>query len=101
MNPKFWGMLGLAMRAGKLEAGEEKAARAIRSGSGFLILLAQDASLNTEKKFTDMGVFHSVNVIRPGSRFEIGAAIGKKFSVIAAVTDKGFAEQLSKLCIQD
>lgn len=97
MNPKFWGMLGLAMRAGKLACGESKASEIIRSGGGFLILLADDASANAEKRFTNMSAYHSVPLIRPGSRFEIGSATGRSFSVVAAVTDDGFAKQLIKL----
>ena len=97
MNPKFWGMLGLARRAGKLAMGEEKASDAVRSGKAALILLALDASANTEKKFSDMGRFRSVPVLRPGGRFQMGAAVGRAAAVTLAVTDPGFAEQLARL----
>ena len=54
MNPKLKGMLGLAMRAGKLACGESKAAEAIRGGRAELVLLSADASDNTEKRFLNM-----------------------------------------------
>ena len=98
MNPKFWGMLSLAMRAGKLTLGEEKTLSAIQSGKAQLVMLATDAGVNTEKKFTDKSAYYQVPLLRPDRRERLGAAIGKKNAVVLAVTDKGFAKQLSKLC---
>ena len=97
MNPKFRGMLGLARRAGRLVCGESKTAEAIRNGKCFLLLLADDASPNTEKKFKNMSEFYSANMVRPGTRFELGKALGQTSVVSAAVTDEGFAKQLSIL----
>ncbi len=97
MTPKFSGMLGLAMRAGKLSVGESKAADAVRGGKAVLLLLATDTARNTEKRFLNMTQFYQVPCIRPGDRVELGAAIGKKAAVVLAVTDGGFAEQLTKL----
>ena len=97
MNPKFRGMLSLAMRAGKLAVGEAKATDAVRQEKAHLLLLEEDAGPNTEKKVTDMGAYRQIPVLRPGKREEIGAAIGKKFAVVVAVTDTGFSEQLSTL----
>lgn len=45
--------LGLAMRAGKLVTGDEIVLKAIRSGEAKLVILAGDASANTQKKFRD------------------------------------------------
>ena len=97
MNPKFWGMLSLAMRAGKLVLGEDKVLSAIQSGKASLLLLADDAGNNTEKKFLDKSAFYQISVLRPGDRTRIGNAIGKKNAVVVAVTDTGFQEQLIKL----
>lgn len=97
MNPKFWGMLGLAQRAGKLAVGQEKAAEAVRNGGAVLLLLAEDASANTEKKVRDMSRFYEVPVLSPGDRVKIGSAIGRESAVVAAVTDSGFSQQLLRL----
>ncbi len=97
MNSKFWGMLSLAMRAGKLSPGEGKAEDAVRGSKAKLILLAKDASDNTRKKFSDMGTFHKVPVLKIEDRFRMGGAIGRDFAVVIAVTDNNFAEQLLKL----
>ena len=47
---KFLQLLGLAMRAGKVVSGEELVIREIRSGKAQLVILAEDAKKNTEKK---------------------------------------------------
>lgn len=96
MNPKLKGMLGLAMRAGKLACGESKAAEAIRGGRAELVLLSADASENTEKRFLNMTQYYHVLVLRPQRR-EILAAILGRSAVVLAVTDAGFAEQIKKL----
>ncbi|MBR5152564.1 MAG: ribosomal L7Ae/L30e/S12e/Gadd45 family protein [Clostridia bacterium] len=101
MNPKFWGMLSLAMRAGKLAVGEDKATEATRGGKACLLILSQDAGNNTEKKVTDMAAFRNIPILRPADRVRIGQAIGKEFAVALAVTDAGFAEQLSLLFSQE
>ena len=94
MNPKFWGMLSLAMRAGKLAVGEEKATAAVRGGNAYLVLLADDAGVNTEKRFIDMAAYRQLPLLRPANREEMGKPIGRKFAVAVAVTDAGFAKQL-------
>lgn len=97
MNTKFCGMLGLSMRAGKLACGEAAAEEAIRGGTAKLLILAADASGNTEKKFLNMANHHQIEVIRPGDRRAIGSAIGRAAAVTVAVTDRGLADQLSRL----
>lgn len=99
MNSKFQGMLGLAMRAGKLAVGEGKAEDAIRSGKTFLVILSTDASDNTEKKFLNMADNHGVNVVRPCDRNTLGGILGREFAVVIAVTDSGFAKQLELLSL--
>ncbi len=97
MLPKVMGMLGLAMRAGKLACGEGKAADTVRSGKAVLLILATDAGPNTEKRFLNMTQFYQIPVLRPDDRIALGNAVGKKAAVVLAVTDAGFGEQLLKL----
>ncbi len=97
MTPKLSGMLGLAMRAGKLACGEAKAADAVRGGKAVLLILATDAGPNTEKRFLNMTQFYQIPVLRPADRTALGGVIGKKAAVVVAVTDPGFGEQLVML----
>lgn len=97
INPRFWGLLSLAMRAGKLAVGEGRAQEKVRGDTASLIILSEDASDNTSKKFMNMGEYHGAAVIRAGDRYRLGNAVGKKFAVVIAVADNGFAENLLKL----
>ena len=47
-------MLGLAMKAGKVSSGEFATEQAVKSGSAYLVILAETASANTQKKFRNM-----------------------------------------------
>ena len=53
MNDKVISLLGLAERAGKIASGEFAAEKAVKIGKARLIIVAEDASDNTKKKFSD------------------------------------------------
>ncbi len=97
LAPRFKGMLSLARKAGKLETGEARATDAIRGDKTFLIILSEDASANTGKKFSNMAAFRDIPILKMGDRYELGAAIGTKFAVVIAVTDSGFATSLMEI----
>ena len=92
MNPKFLSYLGLAQRARKLATGEDIVLKSIRSGSAKLVIIAQDASENTKKKFYDKCSYFKVPIIETCSRYELGGSIGKDERVILAIEDAGFAK---------
>lgn len=94
---RFKGLISLAMKAGRLEIGEARAQDAIRGGKAYLIIVAEDASDNTKKKFKDMAAFRKLPIILTSNRDELGRTVGRNFAVTMAVTDKGFAEGLKKL----
>jgi len=96
MNHRFFNNLGLAMRAGKLATGEEAVLNAIRSGDAKLVIMAEDASENTRKKFNDKCNSYEVPLLTVGDREQLGGSIGKEARVLVAVTDGGFANMLRK-----
>ncbi|RAK23411.1 ribosomal protein L7Ae-like RNA K-turn-binding protein [Anoxybacillus vitaminiphilus] len=95
MNNKQWAsFLGLANRARKIVSGEELVVKEIRSGRAKLVLLAEDASVNTAKKIQDKCSSYHVPLRKVTDRYELGHAIGKEARVVVAVTDEGFAKKL-------
>lgn len=96
MNPKFYQMLGLAMRAGKVISGEEPVLAAIRSGQAKLVIVADDGSENTKKKIKDKSNYYGISLCIVPSREQLGTSIGKSDRVIVGVVDNGFAKQLMK-----
>ena len=61
-NNKVLSLLGLATKAGKIASGEFSTEKSVKSGKGFLVLVAADASENTKKKFRNMCEFYEVPV---------------------------------------
>lgn len=97
MKQQWTSLLGIANRARRLISGEELVVKEIRSGNAKLVLLAADASKNTEKKISDKCTFYQVPLKRVESRFVLGHAIGKEARVAVAVLDEGFARKLQTL----
>ncbi|WP_240417582.1 YlxQ family RNA-binding protein [Paenibacillus periandrae] len=96
MNNKFYNNLGMAMRAGKIVTGEESVIDSVRKGEAKLVIVAEDAAVNTCKKVSDKCTTFGVPVIQFGSRERLGASIGKESRVTIAVADAGFARMLKK-----
>jgi ribosomal protein L7Ae-like RNA K-turn-binding protein len=96
MNHKFFNNLGMAMRAGKVITGEESVIDSVRKGEARLVIVAEDAAVNTGKKVSDKCKTFGVPVIYFGSRDQLGASIGKESRVLVAISDGGFAKMLKK-----
>ena len=91
---RIYQMLGLAARAGKVADGGFSTEKAVKSGKARLIIVAEDASAGTAKKFTDMGRFRHIPVVIFGNMEELGHSIGKLERSAAAILDEGFARTL-------
>ena len=95
-SDKVYRMLGLATRAGKVVCGEGAVSDSIRSGKAKLVIVAGDASGNTEKKFKNSCEYYSVDSITADDRFVLGNAVGRSFAVILAVCDESFAKVIKE-----
>lgn len=93
---KVFGTLGLAMKAGDVVSGEFMTERAIREKMAELVIVAEDASANTKKKFKNSCSFYHVPYACFGDKDSLGRAIGKEFRASLAVTDSGFAQSIGK-----
>jgi len=88
-------MIGLALRAGRLEPGEEPAGDACRERRCRLLLTACDAAdnaLRRAERFAELGQCLTASL--PYSKAELGAALGRESCAIAAVTDLGLARAI-------
>ncbi len=89
-------LLGLAMRGRNLVSGEFQTLAAVKNGSAMLVLIAEDASANTRKLFTDKCSFYGVPVREFGRKEELGRAIGKDMRSSLGVCDEGLANAIVK-----
>ena len=93
---KILSLAGLAAKAGRIASGEFSVEKAVKTGSGHLVIVAEDASANSKKKFSDMCSYYQVPVIFMQTKEELGKAIGKEFRASVAVLDAGFAKAMLK-----
>ena len=94
---KLLNLIGLALKAGKLEIGEEPVGAAARAKHARLILIASDAADNTRRRakhFGDAGECICLEI--PAAKEELGRALGRTSCAMAALTDIGFAEAVAK-----
>ncbi len=93
---KVLSLLGIAMRGRNLVSGEFQTLDAVKNGSAMLVIIAEDASANTKKLFTDKCSFYEVPVYRYGTKEELGRAIGKDLRSSLGVCDAGLADAIIK-----
>ena len=91
---KVLSMLGLAARGRNVVSGELQTLDAIKDGSAMLVIVAEDASENTRKLFTDKCSFYQVPIKLYGTREELGRAIGKDIRSSLAVVNAGLAQSI-------
>ncbi|MCM1540618.1 MAG: ribosomal L7Ae/L30e/S12e/Gadd45 family protein [Blautia sp.] len=94
---KIYSLLGIAMRGRNLVSGEYQTLEAVKKGSAMLVVIADDASDNTKKLFSDKCSYYEVPVFRYGTKESLGRAIGKDLRSSVCVCDAGLADTIIKL----
>jgi len=97
MTERIYSFLGLATKAGKIISGEGSCEKALKSGRVYLVVVSQDASDNTKKKFKDVCSYRNIDIRFFGEKEELGRHIGKEIRSVIAVADNGFAEHIREL----
>ena len=95
-NDKILSLIGLATKAGKTVSGEFMTERETKTGNAFLVIVAQDASDNTKKRFQNMCDFYQVPICFYGDKDTLGHAMGREFRASLAILDEGFAKGIRK-----
>ena len=93
---KILNMIGLAQKAGNVASGEFSTEKAVKEGLACLVIVAEDASDNTKKKFRNMCEYYHVAMRVFSDKVSLGNACGKEFRASLAVTDQGLAKAVVK-----
>lgn len=93
---KALSMIGLATKAGKVASGEFCTEKEVKSGRAYLVIVADDASDNTKKKFQNMCDFYQVPIYFYKDKDALGHAMGKEFRASLAILDEGFADGIQR-----
>ncbi|ABN52224.1 MAG TPA: 50S ribosomal protein L7ae [Hungateiclostridium thermocellum] len=97
LENRIYSFLGLARKANKLAAGYESCERLLKAGKAELVIVAEDASQNTKKKFIDACNYRKVDIRIFGKKELLGKFIGKDIRSVIAVLDRGFAKRTIEL----
>lgn len=93
---KVLSLLGLAAKGRNVVSGEFQSESAVKDGSAMLVIMAEDASANTKKLFTDKCSYYEVPVYQYGTKETLGRAIGKDLRSSLAIIDAGLAKAIIK-----
>ncbi len=98
-NERLFGMLGLAMRAGKVIVGTEQVCLAMPKGRVKLVLVSAGASEGTRKKLRTKCEYYSIKSITVEADIDtLGKILGKTYSpACVGIADEGFAREIERL----
>ena len=95
-SSKALSLVSLATKAGKTASGEFCTEKEVKTGMAELVIVAEDASDNTKKKFKNMCNFYEVPIYFYGDKDTLGHAMGKEFRASLVILDEGFAKGIRK-----
>ncbi|SHJ29483.1 Ribosomal protein L7Ae [Lutispora thermophila DSM 19022] len=90
-------MLGMAYKAGQVVTGEDTTRNAIRKNRVKLLIIAEDASDNTKKRFINSSVYYNVPYVICLTKIEMSRSLGQKIRSVAGIIDEGIAKYLMNL----
>ena len=99
MNPeakKIFNLFGIATKSRNVVSGEFSTEKAVKEHKAALVIVAEDASDNTKKMFTNMCTYYKVPIYFFGEKTELGHSMGKEFRASLAVLDQGLADAIEK-----
>ena len=88
--------VGLGIKSRNVECGEFLTEKAVKENRACLVIVAEDASQNTKKKFTNMCEWYKVPIYFIATKEELGHAMGKEMRASLAFTDQGLARAVEK-----
>lgn len=91
---KTLSMLSISAKAGKVVSGGFMTERALQEGSARLVIITEDASNNTKKKFINKATYYEVPYFIFSNSENLGRHIGKQARTTLAVLDDGLAKSI-------
>lgn len=96
INSKVLGLIGLAMKAGKISFGADSVEQDIKKNKVKLILIANNASDRTKNRFEKLATDCNIPIIINQTIEELSKAIGKSNKAVIGVKDINFAKTIEE-----
>lgn len=87
-------LISLSKKAFMMVSGEAQVEAELKNAKVYLVILAEDASKNTVKKFTNMCEFRKIPLVVYGTKAHLGGLIGKEIRATIGIVDEGFAKSI-------
>jgi ribosomal protein L7Ae-like RNA K-turn-binding protein len=98
MVSRTYSFLGLIQKSGKLVSGADAVELEIKKKRCVLLIISEDASENTRRRFERLVELHKLDYVNFGTQAELGEAIGKRDRSVLAICDTSLAKGfLSKI----
>lgn len=101
MHDRVYTFLGLIQKSGLISSGDDTVERDIKKHTCKLLIIAEDSSENTKKRFENMAKHYDVEYIVFGTKERLGGSIGKEERAVISIRDgnlaKGFVSKLNNL----
>ncbi len=96
INNNMLGLIGLAMKAGKVCFGADSVEENIVKRKVKLLIISKDSSERTKNKFVNICEKYNVPVIVDGDIDTLSKTIGKSNKAVIGIKDVNFAESIQK-----
>ena len=96
INNNILGLIGLAMKAGKVCFGADSVEENIIKKKVKLLIISEDSSERTKNKFIKLCEKYNIPVIVDGDIDTLSKTIGKNNKAIIGIKDINFAESIQK-----
>lgn len=90
MDKKLMSILSICKKAGKIVSGDFAVLQRVKDRSAFYVIIADDASNNTKKKFIDKCTFYKVEYVVFSDKLTLSYQIGAVNRSVFAILDEGF-----------
>ena len=97
MSEQIYLFLGIAKKANRLVVGEGSCEINLRSGKTKLVIVAEDSSDNTKKKFIDMCNYRKIAIEHFCLKEKLGNYLGKGDIAVLCINDEGIAKKLQQM----
>ena len=101
MNKKLLSMLSICQKAGKIVSGEFAVEKALQDGSALYVIIANNASENTKKKFDNKSFYYKIEYIIYEEKEVLSNSIGKYNRTVFAILDEGFYKKIREYIEND
>lgn len=97
IESKVYGLIGLAMRAGKIAFGADSVEDLIKKRKLKLVIVAKDSSERTRNNFEFICNKYNIPIIIFGNIENISKSIGKQNKAIIGVKESNIANEICKI----